>query len=188
MKHLYPCVLLFYAVILMGRQGSANAAEADTVVADAKDQSAKKEQTSRDTVQSASSPGDFSERRRQLALANRRDPFRYDLPKPASAPAPKKAVAPKPDPAQYKEATRDRVPRGIKAVGFITMQKGTRMAVLSIPGYERKFFVREGDVIRLEPRKTDGHQADTYLHVRRIEHDSVRVAPSDRADQEVIIQ
>ncbi len=123
----------------------------------------------------------------QFQQSQRRDPFCYEDKFAALSLAPPNTAYENQqlDPA-YIDLETAHLPSGIHAVGFISIGDGKQMAVLEVPGYDKRFFVRENDVIRIEATTENGQEI--YLHIRKIGNQCVHVCPSGRDDKETVIQ
>jgi hypothetical protein len=131
-------------------------------------------------------------------------------PKPAPEPTPAPPTRPVPpplrpdgkvkDPFSYSLGTGDeakdpyvdvkgaRIPSGIRVLGVLSTSGGTRIAVLSIPSQRNTFFVRDKDVIRLEPDPKDKDAPILYLEVSRIGMQEIEVFQKTRPDQVIILR
>ncbi len=98
--------------------------------------------------------------------------------------------------AGYIPSTTQSVPRGIKVVAIVDMggKKGV-MAALRVANDKSTFYVKQGDVIRVDKDKTHAkgtksHSADevVYLEVVSLNKSEVTIAPKQRPDAKVILR
>lgn len=80
------------------------------------------------------------------------------------------------------------LPKGIKILGIITVNKKIRKAVIKIPGYKHSFFVKKGDVIRLLYFTKDKKKIDIYMEIKEIKSTNVLVSQKRRPDDIIVIQ
>ena len=88
---------------------------------------------------------------------------------------------------------KNHLPKGISVGGIIIPESGKAIAIISIPGYKKSFFVREKSIVRLDGRELTGKAKrvkkksrlsdDIYLEIIEITASEVRLVQKQRPDQ-----
>lgn len=77
-----------------------------------------------------------------------------------------------------------RIPAGIEVLAILHVADKPPYAVLRVPGLRQPAFVTESDLIRVEPRGSEGQTADPlYLLVRVITRHAVEISPQKRPSE-----
>jgi hypothetical protein len=72
--------------------------------------------------------------------------------------------------------------------GILTLNDGEAVAALSLKNSKRSFYVREGNVIRLQEEKSNKKVSEIYLQVRKIKNNEVEIIQQQRPDKIIIIR
>lgn len=72
--------------------------------------------------------------------------------------------------------------------GILTLQNGESVAALCLKDKKRSFYVRKGNVIRLQDKKSDNNISEIYLQVREIKDNEVEIIQQQRPDKVIIIR
>ena len=72
--------------------------------------------------------------------------------------------------------------------GIITLEDGESVAALKLQNKTRAFFVRKGNVIRLQEKNVNKKVSEIYLQVRNIKNNEVEIIQQQRPDKVIIIR
>jgi hypothetical protein len=72
--------------------------------------------------------------------------------------------------------------------GILTLEGGESVAALRLKDKKRSFYVRKGNVIRLQNKKTNKNISEIYLQVREIKDNEVEIVQQQRPDKVIIIR
>lgn len=72
--------------------------------------------------------------------------------------------------------------------GILTLENGESVAALQLKNKKRSFYVRKGNVIRIQDKKENKKLSEIYLQVREIKENEVEIIQQQRPDKVIIIR
>jgi hypothetical protein len=72
--------------------------------------------------------------------------------------------------------------------GILTLEDGESVAALRLKDKKRSFYVRKGNVIRIQDKKENKSMSEIYLQVREIKNNEVEIIQQQRPDKVIIIR
>ena len=82
----------------------------------------------------------------------------------------------------------DHVLPDVSIKGILTLGNGESVAALRLKDKKRSFYVRKGNVIRIQDKKENKKMSEVYLQVREIKGNEVEIIQQQRPDKVIIIR